>query len=204
MVNLMGYSVLVDNEEQAKKLQEIAISQGFEWEYGDKKIEHLHVRSFIFGYGGKKVFICSNSHYQDEHITKKAHFNELFVGKFTPIAMRCTQEQFEAIRPKLKGCALCFITDFNSYKYLINNAGGVKNVVTNISESGKSQFNRTVYEEWNEEIFLKACGIEIDTLEQQLERAKAEVERLEKLIKAKKELKRIQNLIDSLENETNS
>src|SRR5690606_27035913 len=67
IVNLMGYSVLVDNTEQAMKLQEIAIKQGFEWEHGDEKIRHLDEKSFQFGYKGKKIitYYFRKNHYQD-------------------------------------------------------------------------------------------------------------------------------------------
>ena len=54
----MGYSVLVELEEQAEKLQEIAFEQDFEWRFGYKKIQHLDERSFQFGLeGGKSNYI---------------------------------------------------------------------------------------------------------------------------------------------------
>lgn len=79
MVDLMGYSVEVDNEEQARKLQEIAIEQGFKWSYGDQKIRNLDEKFFQFGYKGEKLitYNFSKKHYQDNFITKKAHFNDL-------------------------------------------------------------------------------------------------------------------------------
>lgn len=80
MVNLMGHSVLVDNEEQARKLQEIAFEQGFEWANGGKIFKHINERSFQFGYDGEMqiVWTYDRKHYQDIYITKKAHFNDLF------------------------------------------------------------------------------------------------------------------------------
>lgn len=276
MIDLMGYSVLVDNEEQARKLQEIAFEQGFEWMYAGKKIRFLYVRSFQFGYRGEKVIMLSSKgeHYQDKHITKKAHFNDLFnsldqcnmkltkeqvyvnlqgksekeltelywllknnnqdlfhndlptfieeyyktnrflefyCGKwgggsnlktevsikqlkeilqpmetFTPIAMKCTQEQFEAIKPKLIGCKIESMDNFEEMPYLINYRNSEKNNITNYLREDKSVNGMVVYEEWNEEVFLKNCGIEVDTLEQQLEKAKAEVKRLEKAIEDSK------------------
>lgn len=187
MINLMGYSVLVDNNEQAKKLQEIAFKQGFTWVFGCKKIQFLNEKCFQFGIGGGKIikFSSSREHYQDKYITKKAHFNELFGVKFVPTAMRCTQEQFDAIKPKLKGCEVYDISSFEQMPYLFNYRYEVENNITNYLPNS---FNSDVkiYEEWNEELFLKNCGIEDDTLEQQLEKAKAEVERLEKEIENKK------------------
>lgn len=188
MVDLMGYSVLVDNDQQERKLQEIAFEQGFEWIDGVGGIRVLGERSFQFGYGGEKTitFTLNGRHYQDKYVTKKAHFNDLFKTEFTPIAMKCTQEQFDAIRPKLKGVEVRNLSMFNVCNYLINNLYGDSNVISNVSESSRMNHNRVVHEEWNEEIFLKACRIGDETLEQQLEKAKAEVERLEKKIENNK------------------
>lgn len=85
--------------------------------------------------------------------------------KFTPIAMKCTQEQFEAVKPKLSNCFIRCIDDFVSHNYLINNLSNCDKKVSNVSEKDKTSHNRTIYEEWNEEIFLKACGIEVETME---------------------------------------
>lgn len=102
--------------------------------------------------------------------------------KFTPIAMRCTQEQFDAIIPKLKGLEIEDIKPFTDCKYLVNNLGGEAKVISNFRGYAKICFDREVHEEWNEEIFLKACGIETDSLEKQLQKAEAEVKRLKKEI----------------------
>ena len=101
---------------------------------------------------------------------------------FTPIAMKCTQEQFEDIKPKLKEIGkigdLLFAFE-NDNLYLVNNYNGEK-LYFDISYCG--DFNRKVYEQWNEEIFLKACGIEVETLQQRLKKAEAEVKRLKEAI----------------------
>lgn len=166
MVDLMGYSVEVDNEEQARKLQEIAISQGLEWKYGGRVLKNLDERYFLFGYGGKKVIICSSGHYQDKHITKKAHFDDLFGAKFTLIAMKCTQEQFDAIKPKLTGLKVKNISSFSDCDYLVNNLAGERKLISNVTYHAKTDHNRVVHEEWNEDVFLKSCGIETENLEQ--------------------------------------
>jgi hypothetical protein len=73
------------------------------------------------------------------------------------IAMRCTQEQFDLIKPKLEGRINFYgITKFkeNSYLVLFND----KNI-TNETIFFKS--DKTVYETWNEKIFLEACGFEV-------------------------------------------
>jgi len=82
-------------------------------------------------------------------------------AKFTPIAMRCNEEQFKAIEPKLRKLNLILndrITSFNIDEYLTNSFNG--NKIVNISHCIKDNHNRKVYETWNEEIFLNACGIE--------------------------------------------
>lgn len=102
--------------------------------------------------------------------------------KFTPIAMKCNQEQFEAIKPKLEkaGLKLSFITDWYICGYLKNNnassVGGI--CITNIREENKSDYGRTVYETWNEEIFLNACGIK--TKNKTMKITKEQVKELDK------------------------
>jgi hypothetical protein len=81
--------------------------------------------------------------------------------KFTPIAMRCNQEQFEAIKPKLIN-NIQEMSGFKVCNYLTNNLGGKEMIVSNIHYTDKERKNRTVYEIWNEETFLRACGIEVD------------------------------------------
>lgn len=78
--DLMGYSVLVDNPEQARKLQEYAFKQGFVWMSGEKEVLYLGCKSFQFGvFGCKKITKTEGrEHYQDEDITKKAHYNDIF------------------------------------------------------------------------------------------------------------------------------
>lgn len=80
--------------------------------------------------------------------------------KFTPIAMRCTQEQFEAIKPKLKGkdtTIWCFV----KYPYLCNNFDN-KKMITNISKKNATFKAYKLYKTWDEATFLRACGIEVD------------------------------------------
>lgn len=110
------------------------------------------------------------------------------MGTFTPIAMKCTREQFEAIKPKLEGVKI-EIGNFEKLLYLCNNLDGYTHVIANIFESCRKDYNRTVYETWNEEIFLKACGIEVNSLEQQLQKAEAEVKRLQSLIEEENNIK---------------
>jgi len=67
------------------------------------------------------------------------------------IAMRCTQEQFESIKDRLK-CR--DIASFDEYPYLANNNTIYKNdIVTNTKYPVKCE----IYETFDAEIFLRAC-----------------------------------------------
>ena len=74
--------------------------------------------------------------------------------------MKCTREQFECIKPKLKGFINRSLSDFEKLNYLCNFAWGEKDTISNFNSSDYKNFNREVHETWNEKIFLEACGIE--------------------------------------------
>lgn len=79
--------------------------------------------------------------------------------EFKPIAMRCTQEQFEDIREELKEIqstdSMFSLLDFpyltNYYNYVFNIGSIRNNMIQNKVE---------IYEQWDKNIFLEACGIE--------------------------------------------
>lgn len=79
---------------------------------------------------------------------------------FIPTAMRCTQEQFEAIKPKLieQGCLVKDIGNFKKYCYLVNNISNSNGLISNIEIKDINNYGRNVYEEWDEEIFLRNLG----------------------------------------------
>lgn len=99
--------------------------------------------------------------HEHEHELKPETIEETF----RPIAMRCTQEQFDAIKPKLVHLKIICIDSFVTYGYLVNNLSDTPFFISNICETDKMSYKRKVYEEWNEKIFLKACGIEVETME---------------------------------------
>lgn len=80
------------------------------------------------------------------------------------IAMRCTKEQFESIKPKLEsvGLEISQLKDFETSCYLVNNFSGNINSITNILPYDINSYNRKVYQEWNKKLFLEACGIEVE------------------------------------------
>lgn len=80
--------------------------------------------------------------------------------KFKKIAMRCNQEQFDKIKPKLDGVIKfnTVFTDFEKeYPYLTNFYGDQKmglgwrdkNLIT----------SEEIHEQWGEKVFLEACGV---------------------------------------------
>ena len=83
-------------------------------------------------------------------------------NEFTPIAMKCNQEQFDAIKPILEkhGMKIVSISPFDEYPYLTNDLGNRQGLISNVGNYAKNSYNRTVYEQWNQDVFLKACGIE--------------------------------------------
>ena len=105
---------------------------------------------------------------------------------FTPIAMKCTQEQFYAIEPKLIGLKIIALDSFTDCNYLVNNLGKREKLISNITPNSKGYYNRKVYEYWNEEIFLKACGIEVETLQEKEQRLLTELEEVRKEIEENK------------------
>lgn len=110
-------------------------------------------------------------------ITAEEFLNR-YKPKFRPIAMRCNQEQFEAVKDKLAGCRMEDITEFESCSYLVNNYSNHILVITNTWAVNKSNHGRQVFEEWNEKTFLEYCGIEVKDEVNELEQLRKENENL--------------------------
>ncbi len=85
--------------------------------------------------------------------------------EFKPISMRCNQQQYDEIKQILidNGCKLNDLNgDFEKYySYLVNNQGGKKNNICNMSKSSIEDFNRKFFDKWNKDIFLEYCGITV-------------------------------------------
>lgn len=81
------------------------------------------------------------------------------------IAMRCNQEQFEAIKPKLEGLKIEDLSSFEDCPFLTNNLRGEKDLISNIGSHDTQSRGREYVEQWNEKIFLEACGIETPKFE---------------------------------------
>lgn len=80
-----------------------------------------------------------------------------------PIAMRCTKKQWKQIKDKLNTDLrfIVLVGAFKDYKYLTNYYNSVENEIGFTSKNLKSE-KSALYEEWNEKIFLEACGIEVE------------------------------------------
>ena len=79
-----------------------------------------------------------------------------------PIAMKCSREQFYQIKPILEenGLTVRHIEPFTHYPYLVNNVGNDFGNVSNTAPNSKDIWDREVFEEWDQDIFLQYCGIE--------------------------------------------
>jgi hypothetical protein len=80
------------------------------------------------------------------------------------IAMKCSQEQWDSIKDKLVGCELVGVSNFVTYDYLINYRFGNKNHITNYTWLAVRGDDAEIHAEWNEQTFLKACGIETEII----------------------------------------
>lgn len=77
-----------------------------------------------------------------------------------PIAMRCTKKQFKSVKNKLKKTE--DIESFKHNPYLVTNLCNIDGLVSNVDKKRSRDYNRKIYEEWNEKIFLEALGIETE------------------------------------------
>jgi len=81
---------------------------------------------------------------------------------FQPVAMKCTEEQFNEMKQILEGFGLS-LKDvwgcFKEYNYLTNFGYGDTNNIANVANGENKKYERTVIPH-NQEAFLKACGIE--------------------------------------------
>ena len=82
--------------------------------------------------------------------------------EFKPIAMRCTEEQFNELKPRLDKYGLEVIDgDFNLeiYKYITNFYDGKKN---RIGSTYFTRKDREKIETFNAELFIHFCGVELE------------------------------------------
>lgn len=77
------------------------------------------------------------------------------------LSMRCNQEQWELLKPKLENVGYndFEIDVFEEYKYMTNFLHAQEGRIGNIFDVAARDYNREVHEEFNEKIFLEACGV---------------------------------------------
>ena len=80
--------------------------------------------------------------------------------KFIPIAMKCTQEDWESIKSKFSKNQISSVYDFDNFGYLVNNHFGNELHLANLSNS--NNYGRIEYKTFDANIFLNACGIDCD------------------------------------------
>ena len=77
------------------------------------------------------------------------------------IAMACTEEQWQSIKPKLEYLNPT-IGNFNKLGHLTNYFYGKENHIGNVYSYVAGDYKREIHETWNEKVFLEACGIETE------------------------------------------
>jgi len=82
--------------------------------------------------------------------------------EFKAVAMPCTKEQFEEMRPTLEkeGCEVSDIDDFSKYKYLTNNFNSIDMQLGSVDKDMATKRGRSLIP-YNPNEFYKACGIEV-------------------------------------------
>jgi len=101
--------------------------------------------------------------YMDSNLPKTIH--EVVEQKqwqfTTPIAMKCTEEQFNGIKDRLveMGYKLSAITFCSENRYLSNFIGGANNVITDLVKHRACDRNRTVFESFNPDLFLALAAM---------------------------------------------
>jgi hypothetical protein len=82
--------------------------------------------------------------------------------EFKPIAMRCTEQQFNELKPRLEEYGLEYddVDDFEMMPYLVNFRWKQKNNITNYLFKDCRDFE--IIETFNADLFLQCCGVELE------------------------------------------
>lgn len=91
--------------------------------------------------------------------------------KIVPIAMRCTQEQFEELKPFLENqlhLRVFLRTRFiDRNRFLVNNYLGKLGNISDVSKEMANEDGRRVFTCFDPEIFLSHCGLTTDSVPEQ-------------------------------------
>ena len=129
--DLTGYSVEVDNEAQAKRLQEYAFEQGFKWGGNKKEIKYLDRRFFAFISNEiytKKMF------YDDEHDTNliQRHFKDIFTNYSPDVSKKVTDPIVQSVVNKYQTRSEVGIKKYNTT--LEENTDGLEVFLNHLQE----------------------------------------------------------------------
>lgn len=80
------------------------------------------------------------------------------------IAMKCNQENWDAIKDKLVGCDTLVSRDFETHMLLTNNWNDDFKCIANHDRCHSNMDECEIHETWNEQVFLEACGIETEKI----------------------------------------
>ena len=171
------------NPHQSEALQKYLFSLGYNWGFTAKEPKYLDSKYLYLYIGGKLMHGTFKETFQKDPLPKikfKDYFEKL-VKSIRPISMKCTQENWDDVKPILEknglqhykftagyswndfdpinGLEYYAIDSFLDYSYITNKYHGVIGLISNILSDDKDLFGREVYEEWDKNVFLNACGI---------------------------------------------
>ena len=143
-VKIVGVKV---NEQQGKLIQQRMEELGF---------VHVYTKLNSWGWGNNGTRFCYK-----QQTTKPKSTNQV-MKDMRPISMKCSQKQFNQIKPVLEenGLTIVSIDSFTDHPYLVNNLGNDFGEVSNAMPHNKDSWDREVFEEWDQDLFLQYCGIE--------------------------------------------
>lgn len=165
--------VLMENQEQCNRMQKLCIDNGLpNWYHKDafNFDSKFNYNVFCDAFTKKFLIVSTNDlyDYKSKRQITETDFIELvnkhsLISKYKPISMKCNKKQFQSIYPKLDKFNLQVeqLASFDVFGYLSNNFDGKKLLVSNIHKNAKNRLDRMVFEKWDEETFLKCCGIDI-------------------------------------------
>jgi len=81
--------------------------------------------------------------------------------KIRPIAMRATQEQFESIKDRINLPINLYSYNFKKFCWLTNDTNE-EGYVSNLVYPNAKGYDRELHETFNADIFLEACGVEVE------------------------------------------
>lgn len=178
--------VHVPTIELAKEVLKVAKENGF-------KTPKYPVEYYFKVFGCKTCFriekndfrAATKDFYENEghKVITTEEFLNRYKPKFRPIAMKCSKEQFDAVKGKLVGAIIDDISSFESCSYLVNNYSNQTLVISNINGLTKSNYGRQVLEEYCEKTLLECCGIDVKDEVNELDQLRKENEELKQQLK---------------------